>query len=137
MKKQFLVFGGFSGASAVALGAMAAHFLESKMQAGLLTERNLHAFKTAAEYQMYHAIALIGIALLSEKVENEAIARAGYSFVIGTVLFSGSLYFLSTGSLMGLPALKWLGPVTPIGGLFFIIGWLFLAFAGLRKKDVN
>ena len=134
MKKQFLIFGGFSGAIAVAFGAMAAHFLESKMQAGLITERDLHAFKTGAEYQMYHSVVLVILAFLSEKMESLFIVRAANCFMVGIVLFSGSLYLLSTGALMGFSDLRWLGPITPIGGLFFIAGWILLGLAGWRTK---
>jgi uncharacterized membrane protein YgdD (TMEM256/DUF423 family) len=134
MKKRFLVFSGFSGAIAVALGAMAAHFLRSKLDSGLITEMNLQTFETAARYQMYHSIVLLAVALFTEKFDHRLIHKAGYCFMTGIVLFSGSLYLLATANLMGLTSVNWLGPITPIGGLFFISGWLLLAFAGLKKK---
>jgi uncharacterized membrane protein YgdD (TMEM256/DUF423 family) len=62
------------------------------------------------------------------------LAKAGYCFMAGIVLFSGSLYLLSTAKLMGLTTVKWLGPITPIGGLFFIAGWIFLALSPIKKK---
>lgn len=134
MKKQFLIFSGFSGAIAVALGAMGAHFLKSKLETGLITEANLQAFETAVKYQVYHSIALLIIALLSDKLNSKLLPKAGYCFMAGIVLFSGSLYLLSTSTLLGLTKMRWLGPITPIGGLFFIAGWLLLAFAGMKKS---
>lgn len=134
MQKRFLVFSGFSGASAVALGAMTAHFLKSKLETGLITETNLLTFETAARYQMYHSIVLLAIALFIDKFDHKLIQKAGYCFMAGIVLFSGSLYLLATASLLDFKAVNWLGPITPIGGLFFILGWILLAFAGLKKK---
>lgn len=134
MQKRFLVFSGFSGAIGVALGAMAAHFLKSKLEAGLITESNLQAFDTAAKYQLFHSLALFGVALYLEKTQERLLVLAGNLFMAGIVFFSGSLYILSTAGLMGLSDVKWLGPITPIGGLFMIAGWLCIAFAALKKK---
>ncbi len=136
MQKRFLVFSGFSGAIAVCLGAMAAHFLKSKLDTGLITETNLQTFETAARYQIYHSIALMVVALFADKIKNKLLPKAGYCFMAGIVLFSGSLYLLSTAGLMGMPNVNWLGPITPIGGLFFIAGWLLLAFSAMKPtKD--
>lgn len=137
MQKRFLVFSGFSGAIAVCLGAMAAHFLKSKIETGLITETNLQTFETAARYQMYHSIALMSVALFSDKIKNKLLPKAGYCFMIGIVLFSGSLYLLSTASLFGISKVNWLGPITPIGGLFFIAGWLLLAFSAISVSKNN
>jgi uncharacterized membrane protein YgdD (TMEM256/DUF423 family) len=134
MQNRFLVFSGFSGAIAVALGAMAAHFLRSKLGTGLITDLQLTAFESAARYQMYHSIVLLVLALMWEKFDAKMIAKVGYCFMAGIVLFSGSLYILSTAGLMGISNVRWLGPLTPIGGLFFITGWLMLAWAGFRRN---
>ncbi len=134
MQKRFLVFSGFSGAIAVALGALGAHFLKSKLETGLLTQTNLQTFETAVTYQIYHSIVLLILSLLVDKFNNKLIPKAGYCFMAGIVLFSGSLYLLATASLLGITNIRWLGPITPIGGLFFITGWLLLAFAGMKKK---
>ncbi len=133
MQKRLIFFSGISGAIAVALGAMAAHFLKSKINGGLITELNLQTFETASKYQMYHSLAILLISLLSDKFHFKLIIKAGYCFMIGIVLFSGSLYLISTAKLIGLTSIKWLGPITPIGGFFFITGWLLLAFAGFKK----
>ena len=134
MQKRFILFSGISGAAAVALGAMAAHFLKGKLDSGLITELNLQTFETAARYQMYHSIALLLVALLMDRIHSKLINKAGYCFMAGIVLFSGSLYLLSTANLIGLTNVHWLGPITPIGGLFFITGWILLAVAAVKKN---
>ena len=134
MQKRFLIFGGISGAIAVALGAMGAHFLKSKIETGLITELNLKTFETATRYQMYHSIILIVIALLSEKINYRLLSKSAYCFIIGIFCFSGSLYLISTAGLIGITNINWLGPITPIGGLFFISGWFLLAFSSIRNS---
>ena len=135
MKKRFLVFSGFSGAIAVAFGALGAHILKSKLEAGFFTETNLQTFETAVKYQIYHSIALLVIALLTDKYKDKSFQKAGYCFMIGIVLFSGSLYLLSTAGLFGFTSLRLLGPITPIGGLFLIAGWILVGFAGMKRGD--
>lgn len=135
MQKLFLVFSGLSGAVSVSLGAIGAHGLKSKVETGLITSSNLQAFDTAARYQMYHAITLLAMAFLIDKFSIKLISSAAYCFMIGTVLFSGSIYILSTSALLGLKNVSWLGPVTPIGGLFFVFGWVLLAIAGIKKTN--
>lgn len=137
MKKRFLIFGGFAGATAVALGAMGAHYLDGLMQAGLITEKSLNVFKTAAEYQMYHSIALLALALFTEKFNDPFFIKAGHCFITGIILFSGSLYLLSTANILGIHNVRILGPITPIGGLFFIAGWILLGIAGFRVKKAQ
>lgn len=132
MQKRFLSFSGFSGAIAVALGAMGAHFLKTKLESGALTTTQFSAFETAVQYHILHSIVLLIVALFVSRPDNKLFIKAGYCFMGGIVLFSGSLYLLSTGGLMGLENIKWIGPVTPIGGVFFIAGWIFLAVAGVR-----
>ena len=135
IQKRFLVFSGFSGAMAVAFGAMGAHFLKAKLDTGFFTEINLQTFETAVKYQIYHSIALMVIAAFSDKLKDKLFHKAGYCFMIGIVLFSGSLYLLSTAGLLGLTSIHWLGPITPIGGLFFIAGWILLGFAGMKHRE--
>ena len=134
MKKTILFFASISGAMAVALGAMAAHALKQKISTGLIIEQNLQVFETAARYQMYHSIVLLVIGFVIDKQENKLINKAAHCFMLGIVLFSGSLYLLSTAKLIGIPSTNWLGPITPIGGLFFIVGWLLIAFSTLKSK---
>lgn len=134
MQKRILQFSGFSGAIAVSLGALAAHGLKSKYQAGLISESNLQAFETAARYQLYHSIALLVLVLFFDKLNTSLLIKTAYCFMFGIILFSGSLYILSTAPLIGLTNIQWLGPITPIGGIFFIAGWVTLAFNGIRSN---
>lgn len=132
MQKKVIVFAGFSGAMGVALGAMAAHFLKSKLSEGSITINDLQAFETASRYQIYHSIALMVVAILYDKLHEKFITKAAYCFMTGIVLFSGSIYLLSTSTLLGMNNTHWLGPVTPIGGLFLIAGWILIALSAMR-----
>jgi uncharacterized membrane protein YgdD (TMEM256/DUF423 family) len=115
------VFGGLS----VAGGAFASHALKNK-----LSDRALEIFDTATRYQMYHALALLLVALLLSRAADAPtfFAVAGWAFIVGTVVFSGSLYALS------LSGIKWLGAITPLGGVAFILGWGCLAVAAFSFK---
>ena len=130
MHKQFLITASFLGALSVLLGAFAAHKLKDILEAQML-----QTFETAVKYQMYHALAMLGLFLFSKQNPHKYINWAFNSFLIGIVMFSGSLYFLCTRNLLGIEGLKVLGPITPIGGLFFIAGWIFIALIGLKKKS--
>lgn len=139
MQKRIIVFAGISGAMGVTLGAMAAHFLKSRLEEGLITQNDIQAFETASRYQIYHSIALLCIALLYDKLHDKLIKKAAYCFMLGIVLFSGSIYLLSTSALIGLRTTNWLGPVTPLGGIFLITGWILLALSakgyGIKKQE--
>ena len=112
---NWLVIGSISGAISVAAGAFGAHALKSK-----LSPEMLNAFDVGVKYQMFHALALLAVGLIVAKIP--AANTAGWLFLIGTVLFSGSLYALS------LSGIKFFGPITPIGGLCLIAGWITLAW---------
>ena len=127
---------GLSGAIAVALGALGAHFLKSKLPTGLITQDQLNGFDTAVKYQMYHTLAMLAVVLLSQNITHKFMNWAYYCFLAGIIMFSGSLYFLCTRNLFHADWLKVLGPITPIGGLFFISGWILLALTGLSKREV-
>ncbi len=129
---------------AVAFGAFAAHGLDkvftgkyagqTREVAGEtvpLARKFLNDFKTGAEYQMYHALALLGVAAFAGQRCSRTAMFAGWCFVLGCVLFSGSLYVLT---LTGVT--KW-GMVTPIGGVFFLLGWTLLAVAAVIAKDCH
>lgn len=133
MKKNILIISGLLGATAVALGALGAHFLKSKLSTGLITETNLQTFDTAAKYQMYHAIMLFVIAFFVDSIKP--LKAAAYCFITGILFFSGSLYLLATAGLLGLENVRWAGPITPIGGLFFIAGWILISIAGFKLKN--
>jgi uncharacterized membrane protein YgdD (TMEM256/DUF423 family) len=134
MDSKKLLTIGVLGAIAVSLGALGAHFLKSKLDTGLITSDQLTGFDTAVKYQMYHLLAMLALVLLSKHNGHKFIGWAYNCFLLGIILFSGSLYFLCTRNLLGADWLKVLGPVTPIGGLFFVAGWIFLALVGLKKN---
>jgi len=120
MLRIFLMLAAFFGFTGVALGAFAAHGLKNR-----LTPEYLAVFQTGVHYQMLHALALLGVAVLSVQVGGALVKWAGWAFAVGILLFSGSLYLLT---LAGLGV----GIVTPIGGLFFLVGWALLLAAAAR-----
>ncbi len=122
------------GATAVALGALGAHALKGKLDTGLITIDQLNGFDTGVKYQMYHTLAMFLVLILQKDHSSKYLNYAFNLFLSGIVLFSGSLYFLTTRHLMGADWLKFLGPVTPIGGLLFVAGWLMLTAALFSTK---
>lgn len=120
MLRIFLMLAAIFGFTGVGLGAFAAHGLKSR-----LTPEYLAVFQTGVHYQMLHALALLGVAVLSVHVGGTLVKLAGWAFTLGILLFSGSLYLLT---LAGLGV----GIITPIGGLFFLIGWALLLAAAFR-----
>lgn len=115
MERFFFIIGSASAFLAVALGAFAAHGLK-----GRLSTEMLNIFEVGARYQMYHALALMAVAWAETRWPGGSVTAAGWLFVVGTVIFSGSLYLLS------LTGWRWLGAITPIGGVAFLLGWLSL-----------
>jgi len=134
MRNGAMVFAGISGCLAVILGAFGAHYLKDKVESGLLTQKDLDAYKTAVQYQLVHTLAIMGVFSIRERLPlyNKTI---GLLFMLGIILFSGSIYILSTGGITGLN-FKWLGPITPLGGLCFIGGWACLAVSAIKQKEV-
>jgi uncharacterized membrane protein YgdD (TMEM256/DUF423 family) len=125
MDRTFALLGALLAFLAVAAGAFGAHPLR-----GRLTPELLDTFETAARYQMYHALGLLAAAWVGVRWASAASTAAGWLFVAGIVLFSGSLYLLSFSGV------RWLGAVTPLGGLAFLAGWLALAWAVWRGPGV-
>jgi uncharacterized membrane protein YgdD (TMEM256/DUF423 family) len=121
MERTFLALGALSAAVSVAAGAFGAHALRARLAPELLA-----VFETGARYQMFHALGLVAAAWASARFPGAAPAWAGWLFVAGTVLFSGSLYALA------LSGVRVLGAVTPLGGVAFIAGWVALAAAAVR-----
>ena len=119
--KIFMLMGAVFGGLGVAAGAFGAHALRSQLE-----PRMLEIFETAARYQMYHALALFATAWIHQQSQAPAAQLAGWAFVAGILLFSGSLYAMAFTGVRGL------GAVTPIGGASFLIGWLALAVAAAR-----
>jgi uncharacterized membrane protein YgdD (TMEM256/DUF423 family) len=110
-----------TGFLAVAIGAFAAHGLKARLSAD-----NLSIFETGVRYQMYHALALLGVAYAAQRWGGGLPATAGVAFLVGMVLFSGSLYVLS------ISGVKVLGAVAPLGGLAFLTGWVCIGLAAWR-----
>ena len=129
MLRGFLMLAAFFGFTGVALGAFAAHGLKNR-----LTPEYLAIFHTGVTYQLVHTLALLGVALLATQIPGRLVTWAGASFAIGILLFSGSLYLLACRELLGWNWLKFFGPVTPVGGLLFIAGWITLALAAFKSK---
>ncbi len=123
--KQILQLAGISGAIAVGLGAFGAHSLEAL----LIQNGRLDTFQTAVNYHFYHTLALFGIGVLATvKPDWKGISFAAWSMVLGILIFSGSLYVLC------LTGITWLGAITPLGGLAFILGWSSLVYLSFKNK---
>lgn len=125
MTQLFLLLAAILGGLSVGSGAFATHALREK-----LSERSLEIFETGARYQMYHALALLLVAVLLSRTESPppALVATGWLFIIGIAIFSGSLYALS------LTDIKSIGAIAPLGGAAFIAGWAALAFAAWSLK---
>jgi uncharacterized membrane protein YgdD (TMEM256/DUF423 family) len=128
MHKGYIKTAAFLGALSVMLGAFAAHKLKQ-----ILTEQSLNTFETGVRYQVYHVFALALTALIYKEFGNKLISAAGILFMLGIGLFSGSLYLLTYFSAQSIVGYEWVGAITPIGGLFFITGWLCLSL-GVKYK---
>lgn len=133
MNKQFITIG-VLGATAVGLGALGAHALKNQLPGGLITVDQLNGFDTAVKYQMYHTLAMMIVLIIKNNQSPKLLKLANTLFLTGIILFSGSLYLLCTRNLIGADWLKFLGPVTPLGGLCFVAGWLCIAGAALKKS---
>ena len=129
MIKKFAVAGTLFAATGVILGAMGAHALKDKIPA-----ESLSSFETGVRYQIYHSLALFILALLYEKYSSALLRTAGYLFITGILLFSGSIYLLSTKTISALENTMWIGPITPLGGLCFIAGWTCILIHFIRSK---
>jgi uncharacterized membrane protein YgdD (TMEM256/DUF423 family) len=128
MNKRIILTAALFGVLAVTLGAFGAHGLENK-----ISEDQQETWETAVDYHFYHTLALLFLSTFS-RAKNNYIRISYISFAFGILLFSGSLYLLSTHSLTGFIKPSILGPITPIGGLFFIVGWVNLFVATVRNK---
>jgi uncharacterized membrane protein YgdD (TMEM256/DUF423 family) len=123
MVRQFVLMGSCSAFLAVALGAFGAHMLKER-----LTPELLAIFEVGVRYQMYHALGLFAVAWAASQFPGADVGASGWLFAAGTVIFSGSLYLLT------LTGARWLGAVTPVGGLCFLAGWAWLAWGVWRAS---
>lgn len=129
MHKGFFKTGFLLAALSVAMGAFAAHALKN-----YISQNAINTFDTAVRYQFYHVFALLLTAILYKDFKYTSILIAGWLFISGIILFCGSLYLLTFIQGMVLPGYKWVGAITPFGGVAFIAGWIFL-FAAMFKKN--
>ena len=128
MNKQIIITASVFGMLAVITGAFGAHGLKGRLSAA-----DLEVWHTAVQYNFYHVFALLFLSTFA-RFKNSQITLAYYFFSFGILFFSGSLYLLSCRNLLGWNWLIALGPITPLGGLLFILGWLMLAIAAFRNK---
>ncbi len=132
--KKIICFAAVSGAVAVGLGAFGAHSLQQLVEDGSLTDGDLKTFETAVRYQFYHTFALLMLPAIGHLLKEKQAKFAANSFMCGILIFSGSLYLLALSPLLFGEKLSWLGAITPIGGLFFIVGWTFLFLSAINKS---
>jgi uncharacterized membrane protein YgdD (TMEM256/DUF423 family) len=128
MNKTFLITASLLGALAVALGAFGAHGLKK-----IVDPDTVSTFQTGVQYQVYHSLALLAVGILFERFPNRSTKAAGTCFILGIVLFSGSLYALTFLKATDRVGLDGIGIITPFGGLAFILGWIFLCLGIARK----
>tara|TARA_A100001388_G_C28725884_1_gene478879 strand:- start:589 stop:957 length:369 start_codon:yes stop_codon:yes gene_type:complete len=121
MLKFGLIAGSLLSMLSVVLGAFGAHYLKNT-----LNDYSLSVFQTGVLYQFFHSIGILVLVLLSKSINNLNLDLSIWFFTLGIILFSGSLY------LLAITGLKWLGAITPIGGMFFILGWMFLFMKSLK-----
>lgn len=129
MHKGFLATAAWLGAITVALGAFGAHGLKK-----LVPPETVASFETGVRYQFYHVLALLFVAILFEKFSQAWLRRAAISFLLGILLFSGSLYLLTALKATDQVGLQGIGMITPVGGVFFIAGWVCLAVGVNARK---
>ena len=139
LSKFYIPIAAFLGALTVALGAFGAHALKA-----VLSPAALITYETAVRYQMYHVVALLFTGILLQKAstpkQQKLLSRAGLFFIDGIVLFSGSLYFIVAKPFLGIEGLPWVGIITPMGGLLWMVAWVLLALShlkGVENSDSN
>lgn len=128
MNKRIIIFASVFGILAVILGAFGAHSLKE-----LISAKELDTWNTAVQYQFYHTLALLFLASFS-RFRSRAVNAASWFFSFGILFFSGSLYLLSLKTLLNITNIVLLGPLTPIGGMLFILGWISLLVATIKNK---
>lgn len=129
MNRFFFTLGCILCAIAVGTGALGAHALQDKLEPHFSD-----VYETAVLYHFLHALGIIILSIIPACYQTRSVKISGWLFSIGILLFSGSLYLLSTRSLWTESSLAWLGPITPLGGLLFIIGWIVAATGIYQKK---
>jgi len=134
LSKYYISIAAFLGALTVALGAFGAHALKA-----VLSPAALITYETAVRHQMYHVVALLITGILMNKAaspkQQKLLRRAGLFFIDGIVLFSGSLYFIVAKPFLGIEGLPWVGVITPMGGLLWMVAWVLLALSQLPSVE--
>ncbi len=128
MKLRPTIWGSSMAGLAVAFGAFGAHALKDRLEPA-----DIEVFQTAVHYQMYHGLALIISGILLKSKPSKNLGNAAISFILGVFLFCGSLYLITIGKLTN-GDLRWLGPITPIGGIAFIVGWGLMVYHQVSKR---
>lgn len=128
IQKLFLLSAGIFGAVGVILGAIGSHWLKDR-----LNYWELNSFDTGVRYQLFHTLTLLALVLLMEKLNYPLLTWSGCAFIAGIFLFSGSIYLLSIKNLFHIYGSQFLGPITPIGGLLLIIGWVLIAITAIQE----
>jgi uncharacterized membrane protein YgdD (TMEM256/DUF423 family) len=132
MRKNLFIIACVSGLLTVVFGALGAHALSE-----VLTPEQLKSFETGVRFQMYHTLCIVAITSLNLKYRTRFFTWAAYCFVAGIILFSFSIYLLSLKDYLSSPGLRYLGPITPVGGIIFMLGWVFLILAGFKIKSAS
>ena len=127
--KSIITVAGIMAIIAVIMGAMGAHALKD-----VLSPEKVNSILTGVRYNMYHAISLVAILGISSHLDPKWMKNGVLLIMLGTLLFSGSIYILSTSTLTGISVNSILGPATPIGGIILILGWLSIIIAGLKRE---
>lgn len=127
MERQWLVLGGLLAGFGVALGAFGSHALKATLTAN----DRLDTYQTAVQYQLIHALALLAVGLLTAHLSSSQLGWAGGLFVLGIILFSGSLYLLAVFNI------RWMGAITPLGGVAFLLGWACVVWAAWNGTVVS
>lgn len=129
MQNKWITSGALLAALAVATGAFGAHALQA-----LVSEKAIKTWETAVQYHIFHAIAIVVCGLLQQYVQPQKLQLAARFFLIGLLLFSGSLYAMVLLQAVGLTSYRWLGAITPLGGFAFITGWVLLALTARSNR---
>jgi len=132
MQKTFLIVGSVLGMLSVILGAFGAHVLKT-----VISSEAINIFETAVRYQFYHVFALIATGILYKEFPLRYTIIAGYLFIYGIILFSGSLYILTYFKGAAIVGYNWIGMITPLGGLLLIAGWIFLTIACASRNRLT
>lgn len=132
MHKGFLIIASILGALSVALGAFGAHALKQ-----IVPPESVITFETGVRYQFYHTFALLAVAILFETFPGKWLVTAGWLFILGIVLFSGSLYILTALKATNTVGMKGIGVITPVGGLLFVAGWICLLIGIMASPNIS